>query len=867
MYLGRMYAGRHRLVKGFTLAIIVSSCLLLPQRFLGGNVLAVESFNGSAGPLQNTNGGLGWASPWQVQNGSIDVPGYGIATMIPLSYAGISTSGYATGGDAWQYAGRLLDTSPGGSFSPYLSGQMIGAPSTTLLVGLLMRKDIDTDEEMSVTLHAGNPPWWISAPGTAIGHFGSSSNTGGVRYWSLRLDGIVHQTGIPVVVGQPAFLVLQISFGPSSTVNLYVNPPAGSLPATPDAQAVTTNSIAFQSVAFYGGSGSGQSSIGDLRFASAYSSIVDSALPVPPAPATVSALSGNGSVSLSWSSVSGANEYLVYQLVNGMTQLAATVSAGNYVDTGLTNGTAYTFYVIASNSAGAGPPSPQVTGVPHGAPPPPHPGLGTNLTQVADYNREWPFVDAFKTARPWIPQQQGASWGQGAPLELNSKGWITSLQPGQYAETIMFDNAQDDQANYPAGQYTLLYDGSGTLSFDLQSGTIVSQTPGRMVVNVPTGLNGIFLIESATDPSNPIRNIRFILPGFEKTYRTRPFHPLFLQKLQSYQVLRFMEWMTTNGSTVQNWSDRATPADYTYSWRGVPLEVMIELANTLNAKPWFNIPAQASDAYVTAFANLVQQRLKPNLTFYLEYSNETWNRSFSQSAYIEAQGLALGFSNDPTLNGADYTAYRSVQIFNLFKPVVGPGRMTRVIASQAGNSWLSAQTLQFQNAFASADVLAIAPYFNCDDSAIGGSGVLGDPSTEDQVASMSIDQVDDIQLAHINNCALQQMQSNAAVAASYGLAMVGYEGGQSLVGYNGAENNTTMTALFKAVNRGDRMQSLYAQYLQNWVDAGGDLFVHYSDMGAYAKFGNFGTLEFQDQDPATSPKYTALMNFAQQHPR
>jgi hypothetical protein len=251
----------------------------------------------------------------------------------------------------------------------------------------------------------------------------------------------------------------------------------------------------------------------------------------------------------------------------------------------------------------------------------------------------------------------------------------------------------------------------------------------------------------------------------------------------------------------------------------------------------------------------------------VEYSNETWNTSFSQSTYIENQGAALGFSTSATVNGADYTAYRSVQIFSLFQNVVGTtGRVIRVIASQAANSWLSNQTLQFQNAFANADVLAIAPYFNCSDVATGGFGVLGDPSTANQVAAMSVDQIDSIQLAHVNNCALQEMQSNAFVAAHYGLKMVAYEGGQSLVGYTGAENNTAMTALFKAVNRGSGMHTLYVQYLQNWIGSGGDMFVHYGDVGGYTKWGSFGSLEYQDQDLSTSPKYAALTGFAGQYP-
>jgi hypothetical protein len=83
--------------------------------------------------------------------------------------------------------------------------------------------------------------------------------------------------------------------------------------------------------------------------------------------------------------------------------------------------------------------------------------------------------------------------------------------------------------------------------------------------------------------------------------------------------------------------------------------------------------------------------------------------------------------------------------------------------------------------------------------------VLGDPSTVAQVAAMTIDQVDSIQMAHINNCALREMQSNAAVANSYGLRMVAYEGGQSLVGYGGAEKNAALTKLFANVNRGSGM--------------------------------------------------------------
>ena len=852
-----------KLITNIRIAAVLALFPLPAAAFQGGStyVLVSEPFAGSSGALNATNGGSGWAGPWQVQSNNTTVPGYNIASASPPVYAGIGQSGnYAIGGIGYQNAGRSLDTTV---FPQYLSGGLIGASGQTLYWGIVMRKDIDTDDEMWVTLHPGNnPAWWPQYPGVTIGHFAAASDTNGTRYWSLRLNGVVYQTTTPVVVGQPAFLVVRIDFAATSTVSLYVNPPTGSLPSTPGAQATTSSSVAFQSLAYYAGAGPNQCSIDEIRFAASYSALASGSLPPPPAPTSLSAAAGNSQVLLSWNAVSGATSYQVYQLVNGAGQLQSTVSTNSAVIGSLTNGVSYTFYVTAQNSSGTSVPSAQVTAVPHGSAPPPHPSLGSNVSQVIDYSREWPFVDAFKSARPWIPQAQGASWGQGPPLQLDANGWILSLQPGQYAETILLDNAIDDQADYPTGQYTLLYDGDGAISFDLQSASIVSQTPGRIVVNVPSGQNGVYLIVSAVNSANPIRNIRFIMPGFESTYQTQPFHPTFLQRLQNYQVLRFMEWSLINGSTIKNWPDRPTPSDYTYSWRGVPLEVAIQLANALNVKPWFNIPAQATDNYVTQFAAMVNSQLNASLKFYVEYSNETWNGGFSQNGYMRSQGQALGLSSDPTLAAAYYTAYRSVQIFNLIQS----SRMIRVIASQAANSWLSDQTLGFQNAFASADALAIAPYFNCSDTATGGFGVLGDPSTASQVAAMSVDQVIDIELQHINGCANQQMQSNSMVAQKYGIKMVGYEGGQSLVGYGGAENNSTLTALFKSANRSTRMTSLYAQYLQNWVAAAGDVFVHFTDVTSFSKYGSFGSLEYQDQDPNTAPKYQALTTFASQHP-
>jgi hypothetical protein len=54
--------------------------------------------------------------------------------------------------------------------------------------------------------------------------------------------------------------------------------------------------------------------------------------------------------------------------------------------------------------------------------------------------------------------------------------------------------------------------------------------------------------------------------------------------------------------------------------------------------------------------------------------------------------------------------------------------------------------------------------------------------------------------------------------------------------------------------------------MNNWVSAGGDLLIHFNETGPWTKYGSWGALEYQDQDPATAPKFQALSAFAAQHP-
>lgn len=473
--------------------------------------------------------------------------------------------------------------------------------------------------------------------------------------------------------------------------------------------------------------------------------------------------------------------------------------------------------------------------------------LGTNLAGVASWSTQHPFVDAFRTARPWISQCDGCAWGDGGPLALTPEGWVAALQPGQYADTIMLDGG-----HFPPGEFLVLYDGAGSIEFTLNSAQIVSQAPGRIVI-VPNPNTGLFLRIAAVDTANPIRNIRVIFPGSESTYETQPFNAAFLQLIQPFDTLRFMDWMATNNSTVSTWEERPKPTDATFHEKGVPVEVMVALANLLRVNVWFNMPHLATDDYVTRFAEYVRDHLDPALKIYIEYSNETWNGQFSQAYHVIDQGAALGLSADDFQAGFFYHSRRAVEMFGMWEQVFGgTDRLVRVLASQAGNAWTGEQVITFEDAYRKADALAIAPYFSLNVA----------PEETDATLALGVDGViDHLRGPVIGGEVREWLASHVDVLAGTGLQLLAYEGGQHLVGVGGAENNDTLTLLLQTVNRDSRMRDLYLDYFALWNTFGGGLFMHFTDVGPYSQWGSWGALEYLGQEPASAPKYQALLAY------
>ena len=97
---------------------------------------------------------------------------------------------------------------------------------------------------------------------------------------------------------------------------------------------------------------------------------VETVTPPPPPPASaptgLAAMGGEARVTLSWQPVSGATGYYIFRATAGVWNPSpvAVATTTAYANTGLTNGTIYSYRLAAYNGGGSGPQSPEVNAVP-----------------------------------------------------------------------------------------------------------------------------------------------------------------------------------------------------------------------------------------------------------------------------------------------------------------------------------------------------------------------------------------------------------------------------------------------------------------------------------------------------------------------
>jgi hypothetical protein len=500
--------------------------------------------------------------------------------------------------------------------------------------------------------------------------------------------------------------------------------------------------------------------------------------------------------------------------------------------------------------------------------------MGMNTSKVYGWGTHIPFVDAFKLSRPWISANaDGTSSDTGVVIPTDAEGYPLQIpydngvDPPQIVRTIMLDV---QSGTYPAGTYTLIFAGNGTIRLYGNATGIFDQAGGEnsysFTVSAPSGA-GIQLRIVRSEAADRVRNVRVIMPGHLATYQTQPFYPPYLTKLNGFGVIRFMEWIRCNGNDrLVNWSDRVTTGHVTQAGpKGASFEHAVQLSNAVGADCWLTIPHLATDAFVTELARMVRQNLSAQRKVYVEYSNEVWNGMFEQTTYVRDQGLALGLGPDATLAGRRFTAKRSAEIFRIFETEFASerSRLVNVLAGQASNATVATQLMDafYQSSIngvpinpngAVVNALAIAPYF--------GNGLADSIVTNGEVSSITVTEILNRAESTYLPQAVSRMQANKVVAVQRNVPLIAYEGGQHIVATGNNVNNDTLTQKLVAANRDPRMYDLYRTYFDAWFDAGGEVFAHYSYCTTPGQYGSFGALEHLGQTAAEAPKYRALMD-------
>ncbi len=512
---------------------------------------------------------------------------------------------------------------------------------------------------------------------------------------------------------------------------------------------------------------------------------------------------------------------------------------------------------------------------------PPHAHqIGVELDGLSDGSRERPFVDVARTLRPWV----SLDGKQEVPLDEHD--W-----PRSDAVSVMFDIRPafawappiDDPDRFQpdwSGTYSVSLRGQAKIeatedrSCKIENQTYDSKTNlthARLVVPKGVGIVVLKFTETRRAPNDPagsgFTDLRVIRPGYPPDSK-QLFTNEFLKSLEPFAILRYMDWLDTNhnpgfhgdkGHHALEWSGRRRPDDATqvshHDRYGVAWEHVVALANQTGKDLWINIPVAATDDYIRTLAKMLKAELKPNLTLYIEHSNEVWNYGFPQYIYNKLAAIEEVKRGKSTLNQDDSRdqeiwarrrhAKRLIEIGKIFREVFGEktatGRIRPVYAS-----WLIFPEPYYTNV-----MVWVAKTYGPPRDLIYGLASGGYYNANKASSTASVTQI----LSAMKYSSDGNGKPRAlirALARSYGIKDLQYEVGPD----NGGGKTHNIANRIRA-NRDPRMETLVLYDAnQNWFNEGGDIYMYFSHCSSYSRFGCWGLSE--DVTDLNTPKWQAI---------
>lgn len=514
--------------------------------------------------------------------------------------------------------------------------------------------------------------------------------------------------------------------------------------------------------------------------------------------------------------------------------------------------------------------------------------LGVNLSKARRWGAEQPFVNVMKTAGPLTPAcgDKDACGPEGDEgFSADDNGYPTVAIPARKAQKgwdrVRSAPLLHDLGAYRHDRFTVLYDGEGELAYGAGIRQIEAR-PGIEKVHFENP-NGGYLSIVASSPDDPIRNIRLVADQFEHSYQQQPFDPQFLTVLGPFSVLRFINWMQTNDEPAYEWHNRPTMDLHSWMDSGVPMEMMVRLANTLKADPWFTLPHNATEQYQSRFAEYVRQHLHPSLTAWYELSNEVWNTMFPQTAWAQSLG-EVGKPKSVAFSVSQNYGFQAAKMCRTVRSAYADDsdRMKCVAATHTGWPERAIYVLDCPGyesrigapcyEWGGFDLLAVTTYFgniivNNEKEEIDGYRHLkswrkeGDEKARqkmfDYLKSGQGWYSDD---RHDIPAVFEKIDTLTGYAEQRNLGVVAYEGGTHLVGAGNIHSDQDMVDWIMSVNRHERMGELYEQMFEYWGrNKTRGLMCHYSSISAHGKWGSWGLLENMWEEP--SPRYQAILDY------
>ena len=239
------------------------------------------------------------------------------------------------------------------------------------------------------------------------------------------------------------------------------------------------------------------------------------------------------------------------------------------------------------------------------------PLMGVNLTAPCDWCGDYVFTDVMKDARHW--GSTSSPWDGSASVDAN--GW-----PTQDAGVVLLTPPSGVSVD---GTYKVIFNGQATISGVVSSISISNQSydasTNTTTADMHVGTNSQLYLsftttkrKASSSSGTGVTNVKVMLPtsfGASTSYDpSTTFTTLAENFLKKFRAIRFMDYSSTNGSTIANWSDRRLPTYFSMAasgaGNGAAWEYAIQLCNETGLDAYINVPALATDDYVTHLAQL-----------------------------------------------------------------------------------------------------------------------------------------------------------------------------------------------------------------------------------------------------------------------